>query len=91
MAASTTAPDVANDAVTRKPKQRQRLAPLTQTATPDVATVASPVSAIERLDNLIKVIATFESESLENCKTCCLLTRCSDTVAWLIRRSILAH
>ena len=55
VAASTTAPDVTNDAMSRKSKHRQRLTPTTQSATPDVATVASPVSAIERLDNLIKV------------------------------------
>ena len=61
---STTAPDVTSDAVPRKSKHRQRLAPTTQSTTPDVATVASPVSAIERLDNLIKVITRFTIEAL---------------------------
>ena len=60
---STTAPDVTSDAVPRKSKHRQRLAPITQSTTPDVATVASPVSAIERLDNLIKVITRFTIEA----------------------------
>jgi len=63
---TTTAPDVANiDALPRKSKQHRQRGGL-QSATPDVAistasvtsSVTSPaatVSAIERLDNLIKV------------------------------------
>jgi len=55
----TTSPDVTNDAVPRKSKRRQPPSS-TQPAAPDVAscpTVTSPVSAIERLDNLIKVLS----------------------------------
>jgi len=57
MTSSSATPDVTSDAMTRKLKHRQRVA-TKQSMTPDVASTAavtSPVSAIERLDNLIKV------------------------------------
>jgi len=58
------APDVTHDtAGPRKSKHRQRVTPTPDVASP--AAVASPVSAIERLDNLIKVCCDGQKADLE--------------------------
>jgi len=78
---SSAAPDVTNDAVARRSKHRQRLPPTAQSVTPDVASVASPVSAIERLDNLIKVAKRLLIDRLEYC------LQCFDAVGWAAGRA----
>ena len=60
VAPTTVTPDVTNHAAPRRSKRHRhhQASSSTEPATPDVA-VTSPVSAIERLDNLIKVMDTF--------------------------------